>query len=40
LDLAATDQSIQGYEDGVFWERNAKKVSRKGAKKDAKAQSS
>ena len=24
LDLAATDSRIQGYEDGVFWERNSK----------------
>ncbi|HJP93817.1 MAG TPA: site-specific DNA-methyltransferase [Pyrinomonadaceae bacterium] len=26
LDLASTDPSIQGYVDGVFWERNAKKA--------------
>jgi site-specific DNA-methyltransferase (adenine-specific) len=32
LDLAAEDRSIQGYIDGVFWERNTKKLSRKGAK--------
>lgn len=32
LALADVDQSIQGYVDGVFWERNTKKVSRKGAK--------
>ena len=25
LDLASTNQSIQGYSDGVFWERNSKK---------------
>ncbi len=25
LEMAASDNSIQGYEDGVFWERNAKK---------------
>lgn len=25
LDLASTDRTIQGYEDGVFWERNAKR---------------
>ena len=37
LDL--DDRSIQGYEDGVFWERNSKTVSRKGAKKGTKAQS-
>jgi site-specific DNA-methyltransferase (adenine-specific) len=38
LDLAGDDRSIQGYVDGTFWDRNARKVSRKGAKKDAKAQ--
>jgi len=32
LELASADQSIQGYVDGVFWERNTKKVSRKAAK--------
>jgi site-specific DNA-methyltransferase (adenine-specific) len=32
LDLAASDQGIQGYADGVFWERNTKSFSRKGAK--------
>lgn len=32
LDLASLDQSIQGYVEGVFWERNARKFSRKGAK--------
>ena len=31
LELAASDPSIQGYVDGVFWERNAKKFSRSGA---------
>ena len=25
LEMAETDASIQGYEDGVFWERNARK---------------
>ena len=29
LDLASTDHSIQGYVDGVFWERNSKKFARK-----------
>jgi site-specific DNA-methyltransferase (adenine-specific) len=32
LEMAMTDQVIQGYAEGVFWERNAKNVSRKGAK--------
>jgi site-specific DNA-methyltransferase (adenine-specific) len=32
LELASTDRSIQGYVDGVFWERNSKNISRKGAK--------
>ncbi len=32
LEFADRDQSIQGYVDGVFWERNTKKVSRKAAK--------
>jgi len=32
LEMASSDTSIQGYLDGVFWERNTKKVSRKGAK--------
>jgi len=32
LELAASDSTIQGYVDGVFWERNAKKVSHKGTK--------
>ncbi len=27
LELAEKDRSIQGFEDGVFWERNSKKVS-------------
>jgi len=31
LELASEDQAIQGYVDGVFWERNTKNVSRKGA---------
>ena len=25
LENALTDKTIQGYEDGVFWERNAKR---------------
>jgi site-specific DNA-methyltransferase (adenine-specific) len=29
LEVAASDGNIQGYVDGVFWERNAKKFSRK-----------
>lgn len=29
LELAANDRAIQGYEDGVFWERNVKRRSRK-----------
>ena len=32
LDLATIDSTVQGYSDGVFWERNTKKTSRKGAK--------
>jgi site-specific DNA-methyltransferase (adenine-specific) len=32
LEIASTEKSIQGYVDGVFWERNARKVSRKAAK--------
>lgn len=33
LDLAETNETIQGFADGVFWERNSlKKISRKGAK--------
>ena len=33
LDLAETDKTIQGFSDGVFWERNTlKESSRKGAK--------
>ena len=36
--LSSEDRTIQGYVDGVFWERNAKKFSRKGAKEDAKTQ--
>jgi len=35
LELATTDRSIQGYVDGVFWERNSKNISRKGAKTKA-----
>jgi site-specific DNA-methyltransferase (adenine-specific) len=26
LEMAETDTSIQGFEDGVFWERNSKKI--------------
>ena len=26
LEIAETDTSIQGFEDGVFWERNSKKI--------------
>ena len=37
LEVASEDQTIQGYVDGVFWERNSKKYSRKDAK-DAKTQ--
>jgi site-specific DNA-methyltransferase (adenine-specific) len=29
LDLASTDKTIQGYEDGVFWDRNVKRRARK-----------
>ena len=32
LDLAEEDRNIQGYVDGVFWERNTKSFPRKGAK--------
>lgn len=32
LDLASTSGTIQGYYDGVFWERNTKSLRRKGAK--------
>ncbi|MCS6988068.1 MAG: site-specific DNA-methyltransferase, partial [Chloroherpetonaceae bacterium] len=38
LDIAERDQSIQGYEDGVFWERNSlhEQTKRKtAAKRDA-----
>jgi len=35
LDLASKDRNIQGYVEGVFWERNSKNISRKGAKKKA-----
>lgn len=31
LELALIDKSIQGYVDGVFWERNARKFTRKRA---------
>jgi len=37
LENADSDRTIQGYVDGVFWERNTKNISRKGAK-DAKTQ--
>jgi site-specific DNA-methyltransferase (adenine-specific) len=32
LEMVSADKTIQGYVDGVFWERNTKNVSRKGAK--------
>jgi site-specific DNA-methyltransferase (adenine-specific) len=32
LELAEEDRNIQGYVDGVFWERNTKSFPRKGAK--------
>ena len=32
LEHASSDKTIQGYIDGVFWERNTKKLSRKAAK--------
>jgi site-specific DNA-methyltransferase (adenine-specific) len=32
LDLASVDRTIQGYGDGVFWERNTKSFRRRGAK--------
>ncbi|HEX6717318.1 MAG TPA: site-specific DNA-methyltransferase [Pyrinomonadaceae bacterium] len=31
LEIASSDRTIQGYADGVFWERNTKKLSRKAA---------
>lgn len=31
LELAVVDRNIQGYVDGVFWERNARKTARKKA---------
>lgn len=34
LELASTDRSIQGYVDGVFWERNSKRFSRKNVGQD------
>ena len=40
LELASTEPNIQGYVDGVFWERNTKKFSRKGVKEQRKAQRS
>jgi hypothetical protein len=37
IDLAEKDKTIQGFADGVFYERNSQKdVSRKGAKCKAK----
>ena len=38
LKFASEDRSIQGYLDGVFWERNTKNSSRKGAKAQRKTQ--
>ena len=35
LELTSTDRSIQGYVDGVFWERNSKNISRKATKTKA-----
>jgi len=32
LDRASINRSIQGYADGMFWERNTKSLTRKGAK--------
>ena len=32
LELASINRSIQGYADGMFWERNTKSLPRKGAK--------
>jgi site-specific DNA-methyltransferase (adenine-specific) len=32
LELTASDRGIQGYVDGVFWERNARKFPRKGVR--------
>ena len=32
LNAASEDRNIQGYVEGVFWERNSKNISRKGAK--------
>ena len=40
LEMASADQSVQGYVDGVFWERNTKKFSRKGTKEQRKTQRS
>ncbi len=36
LELAAEDRNIQGYVNGVFWERNTKNIPRKGAKAQRK----
>jgi site-specific DNA-methyltransferase (adenine-specific) len=38
LELASTEPNIQGFLDGVFWERNTKNFSRKGAKAQRKTQ--
>ena len=39
LRLAEVDKTIQGFSEGIFWERNSfKSVSRKGAKKQGKAE--
>jgi len=41
LDLAEKDKAVQGFSDGVFWERNSvNNVSRKGAKRLRKAKDS
>jgi site-specific DNA-methyltransferase (adenine-specific) len=37
LEMAESDRVIQGYSDGVFWERNTKNVSREGAKTQSDA---
>jgi site-specific DNA-methyltransferase (adenine-specific) len=35
LSMAEIDRTIQGYQDGVFWERNALKAKKKRRKKNA-----
>ena len=40
LELASTDNSIQGYADGVFWERNTLSKQRRSNHKGTQAQSS